>query len=81
MKRAVTPAASNNIDDVLTVRPAGLAQEGFYTAVVVVVPVLEMPVDATVGPDESAARIAIYSARSRGPSGEGRAHSLMSCSV
>src|SRR5215467_8887300 len=64
--------ASNNNDDVLTVEPAGLAQEGFYTVVVVVVPVLEMPVDATVGPYGVPARPHRHILGvPQGPSGEG----------
>src|SRR5207244_9858999 len=48
--------ASKNSDDVLTVEPAGLAQEGVDPVVVVVVPVLVMPVYATGGLDGVPAR-------------------------
>ena len=41
----------DDVDDVVAVEMAGFAQEGFFAVVVVLVAVIEMPGDASVGPD------------------------------
>ena len=49
MKRAVARLPTDDVDDVLAVEPARVAQEGLLGLVVVLLPVLESPVEAAYG--------------------------------
>ena len=62
----------DDVDDVLAVEVAGVAEEGFFGVIVVVVAVVEVPVDAAVGPDGVAAGAGghIFGV-AEGPAGEG----------